>query len=228
MEERTGVELGVHMTAQLQGPLAAFDAAPPPPLPHAPAMAHYVLESPWLLSIAMIALAVIGATLLSTRGRPRSSRIAAVAGVTAAVVMISLAGVIETPREVMARRAQQLISSTAAGDAGAVEAMLTPDAVLYLPPSPVRHDHRAIVERVRTHFSSGGVWAVSSCRVVAIQACEDAPGRGRVQVKVAATPAGMGGTFPSWWRIDFERGSDEEWRVSGISLLSLPQGMTLQ
>ena len=216
------------MTPQLQGPLAAFDAPPPTPLPHAPAFAHYLLESPWLLSVAAIAFAVIGATLLSTRGRPRSSRLAAIAGVTAAVLMISTAGIIDTPREVMMRSAKQLISSTAAGDAQAVEAMLTPDAVLYLPPSTVRHDHAAIVQRVRTHFSKGGLWAVSACRVTDIQACEDAPGRGRVQVKVAATPAGMGGTFPSWWRIDFERGSDEEWRVSGISLLSLPPGMSLQ
>ncbi len=205
---------------------AALDAAAPPALPVPALWERYLYEQPMLLSVLVVGIGVIVGLGLQMRGKRNAAVGVLVGAVAAAGAVFGTASAVTTAREELMEHARRLIGATALGEASSVEAMLTSDAVLYLPhfSGPERVDQ--IVTRVRSDLARGGAYEVREHRIREIQATADAPQRGRVQVKVIVTLQSTGYPIPSWWRLDLERARAGEWRTSGISLLSIGGGLS--
>lgn len=201
---------------------ASLDAPAPPPLPSPPFLERYLFEFPWPAAVVLVAVAVIAGVTLTRAGRRSAGWGVMAIGAVAAAGVIGLAYWVVTDRERVSQSTRELINAVAAGDAAAVEALLTDDAVLIAPPlSADRVRKPAIVTRVGRDFAPGHVYHLREHGVTALQATMDGPTRARVQVKVRVVPEITGSPVPSWWRIDLTRGADGRWRISGIGMLSI-------
>ena len=209
-----------------QSVLEQLDAAVPPPLAQPAVFDLYLFEEPWTAVIVLLGVALVLFAVLSTRGQPRKARIAAGIGAFASTCVVGIATWIDTPREQMKALAVDLVQLVVAADGPGVRGRLTPDAVLLTRVSADGTGVDQIVERVVRDMAVGGVYAVRAHAVLEVQAAMSTPTRGIVQIKVRVTPAAMPYPVPSWWRMDFERATEQgEWKVSGIQLLSIGGGL---
>lgn len=206
-----------------QSGLAALDAAAPPALPVPNILERYVFEQPLMPALLTIAVAVIIA--IAIRHKKKAAVAVSVCGVVMGAGIFIIGNVVVTPREELLTHARNLVGATATGDAQQVESMLTSDAVLYLPhfTAPERLDR--ILSRVRGELARGGAYEVREHRLREVQAHVDSGASGRVQLKVNVTLQSSGYPIPSWWRLDLERDAENNWRTSGISLLSIGGGL---
>ena len=80
------------MTPTMNAPPSGFgaiDAAPPPPLPAGPWLEHRILEAPWPLAVAFMAVALILATWARSSSKPRLGILGAGACLTTAAAIIA-------------------------------------------------------------------------------------------------------------------------------------------
>lgn len=198
---------------------APWAIADPPPLAPGPIVERLTLESPAPL-IACLGVAALAVWLASREPARKKGRMAAGLLVVAAVGVGVLASLVETTPELLSRRSRELVAMVAAADADGLSGRLEPNVVLITFEREGAQPLDEIVQRVASEFARGGRLELKDYGVLEVQASNETPRRGRVQIKVRATLAsGIPGV--SWWRLDFHLGDDGEWRVSGIQPLAI-------
>ncbi|MCE7973317.1 MAG: hypothetical protein DYG92_03180 [Leptolyngbya sp. PLA1] len=199
--------------------IAPWTIQDPPPLPPSPLMERLTLESPAPL-IACLGVVALAFWLASREPARRKGRVVAGILLLVALGVGVLSSLVETTPERLGRHSREVVAAVAAGDADALARRLDPEVVLLTFEREGAEPLEAILRRVATEFAKGGRLELKDYGVLEVQAVGETPRRGRVQIKVRATLAsGVPGV--SWWRLDYHRGDDGEWRVSGIQPLAI-------
>ncbi len=208
---------------QLGGPTS------PTKLPGPPVLEHLLLESPFLLTAALVVLGVAAAVALVRRARIRDAVVVLASCIAAGAGVQILAWKTVTNREVISGRSVELVEAVATLDYAGIERLLAPDARLFadipIPELPIPAaglDVDDILSRVRT--TVGGMYRVREHRVVEIDAAMIGDRLGRTQLRVRVVPEATGFPQGSWWRLDWREEPDGSWRVIRIAPLSIGQG----
>lgn len=201
-------------------PSAPWDLPDPPPLPPTSLVRWALFESPWALSVVLVALGLFLWMFFRSRAQTRRSW-AALGLVVLAAAVVLMALLVDTPREQMRRTALELVRAVAAADAPGVSSRLTDDCRLYYFEAPDGLDLAPLLDRVRSDFAPGGKYRLKDYGVLESDACEELEARGRAQIKVRVVPEATGAPVISWWRLDFRRDAPGRWRVSGIQPLAI-------
>lgn len=201
--------------------LAQFDfdaGASVAPLPSAPFLERFVLENPWPAVILLGLLAIAVFVVLNTRAKVRQ-------GLIAAGVMMALAGgcylasvLVTTPREQMKRATRELVGATARVDLIELDRLLADDLSVRVTGLARSAGKSETMDAVENRL--GRQYRVKEHAILETQATLDGPRLGRTQVRVRV--GSEYGVLPSWWRVDWELGPDEEWRARRIEALWIP------
>ena len=196
-------------------PLNPLRVDAPPDLPPPPFFDRYVLESPWLVGVVLVALAVVAA--YGARGKKWSLPVAGgLAALGAAVIAAGM--LVTTPREQVQADARELVAAVAAADAGRTGALLHPDVrMVYFLSGPDGIGRDEILNLVRNEL--GGRYRVSEAIVREVQVQLLSPASARAQLRVTVTSASGIPNLP-FWRIDW-RLQGGQWRAVGIQPLAI-------
>ncbi|MEM1330433.1 MAG: hypothetical protein AAGG07_07725 [Planctomycetota bacterium] len=190
--------------------------ARPPELPGPPMWEWLLLESPLIPAVSLVGAGFIALIALTRVGKGKHGLGALCGGVVLGVACYLIGTIVETDRETLRFRTQELVRAVGASEPDAAAPMLG-DRVLYRGwPSPREWDRQGILDNITPWMTSAGI---SGGEVVEVEASLDGPNVARVQTRVRASGAGR---YPlSWWRLDYTR-RDGEWRVTGIEPLIIP------
>lgn len=186
-----------------------------PPLPSAPLLERWILEDAWAPGTVLALGAALAAFILLRRQEP--ARALLVSGIlAAAAAAVLLAGwLVETGRETMIRETHDMVFAVAGADRARLTALLDPDAQLVSSPAGEADGRDAIIAKVDGYAQVRGM--VTEHAVLEVQASQDGPQTGRVQVLVRVWAGGV--PVFSWWRLDFRRSSDNLWTCRRIEEL---------
>lgn len=199
----------------------------PTPLPKGPAWERLLFESPWMLPLLLVVVAVVAQRVFSSRKQPKVSWLACAALFALALASWIVASIVETPREALRRLTAELVEATAKADTRVLRPMLAADVQARDPRSVLRGqfsvaaDRDVLLENVDRYLN--GTWKLKTWGVREVQATLDGPRVGRSQVRVTTTPENFPLPAGSWWRIDWRRGPGEAdpWQAFAIEPLSL-------
>lgn len=197
-----------------QSGFGLIDPPAPPPLPRPPFFEHYLFENPWPL---VVLLAVAGAVcFLRLRGTGKNTGALVAAGclLVCALGAWLLAGSVETGREAIARKTEELVAGAARADVSALDALLSEDLSLFRPGGGESLGKAETLERVRRDL--GGFYKIGNWAVLDVQSMTDSPRTGVTQARVRVTLEAAGFPNISWWKIDWRKGPDGEWRAVTI------------
>lgn len=193
-----------------------------PSLPAPPALEHYLLENPWPLVIVLVVAALVAAALLNRRARGRQALLAAGGLLIVAGAVIAAAALVTTTRETLIQRTRELVDATAKADIAALQDMLASDVELRTFFFDRGRPRGELLDDVRRYM--GQEYPVQSHREDSAQATIDGRNAARTQVHVVVrarevtmydVPVG------SWWRIEWRKDDDGQWRVRGLECLQL-------
>lgn len=193
----------------------------PPPsapvnFPATPLLEAYLLQSPWLLMAALVALGVGLLAVFNARGR-------AAWGLAAAGIALALAGaafvvseLVETTSERLQAQTRTLIDAAARGDGEAVAGMLEAGAHVEAGAWSQAQGREAIRELVSTRVKAYDLrsWSVSGLRGTI-----DGEAGGRTLVRVSVEPEATRLPYASWWMFTWRRDEQGAWKVRSIRLL---------
>lgn len=201
--------------------LAQFDfdaGGKVPPLPNAPFFERFVLENPWpaVMLLAMLGIALLA--ILNARARLK-------AGLMVGGALFALAGscylasvLVTTPREHMKRATRELVGAAARVNLGELDRLLSDELTVRVTRLSRSAGKRDTMEAVEAML--GNQYRVREHTILETQATLDGARLGRTQVRVRVTSDY--GPLPSWWRVDWELGSDGRWRARRIEALWIP------
>lgn len=193
----------------------------PPPLPAPPLLERLAFEQPWPVTLALLAAGLGAYLVLNARGRPgRGGAIAGLLAILAGAHVIT-AVLIRTARERMIDVASRLVDRVATGDADGVALILLDDARLEATRYFAQLDRDQILARVSAQFGTGGGYQAHEHDIVEITASRDGSGVGRVLLKVRVVPEASRVPVFSWWQLDTRAEQPDQWRVRGITLISV-------
>lgn len=191
-------------------------------LPEPPALERYLFEQP-LLPVAL--LAFIGLVLLFwLRSRDQTQRGVVVGGglVLLAGAWFAMATLVRTPREQLGDATRELVGAVATNDQAMLAQRLDDTVKLIFFEAPTGMAKPDILRRVDELFRSGSTYALSDWRILAVQRHAQDDGRsGQVQVKVWVRAASFNFPNNSWWRLDFRKDDQGQWRATGIMPLAI-------
>ncbi len=191
-----------------------FTIPSPQSLP-GPAMWEWaLLEHGWAPALAIALLGVVLGARVSGR---RRSLVMGLAGLLALGCLV-LDRAVETGREAMRATTRRLVAGVTAGNPDLVRGDLDPQVRLYSYLHRQGADLDQILDQVGTKLHAGE-WAVRDASILELQAAQDGPDVGRVQVKVRVTAEAAGVPVFSWWALDFRL--DGSWRAVRIEPLSI-------
>lgn len=200
----------VLLLAQLGNPLGGVA---PAALPSGPLWERLLLEQPWPL-VAILGFAGIVAWAMLSRVTPARRLGFAAIGPLLGVAVWTLAYFVHTDRERMRETSLALIGAAARADTATLSTILADDFAFYPPSGGAGLGKERVLALVRSEL--GGAWKIEAWTALELQASLDAhtpPGiqRGQTQAHVRATLEGFL-TF-SWWKFDWERGADGQWKL---------------
>jgi ketosteroid isomerase-like protein len=180
---------------------------------------YYLLESPWLIAVGLVAIGAVLRLIARQQGRTRLAATWWVA-LAAAAAVVMLSRVVETPREQIMRHTRHLISLTEPIDADAVVSYLMPDAMIVGPGGESWMDvdqMRDVLETVAKRFP------IDSQAIRRLDA-ENRGGEGLVLLDLRTTlSTGMGAQMPvpTRWLVTWRRSADGDWLVHRIKWLEM-------
>lgn len=193
-----------------------------PTLPRPPLLAHYVLEQPWPLVATLVVGGCLAAWLLNQRARARLG-LAVGAGLVLLGAAVAIVGsAVTTTRETLIARTVDLIAATARADTAALNSILARDVSLRFYTTSRRYSRDELLGLVRRY--PGEQYPVESHRQESLSASVDGPNAARTQVRAIthSTSATIYNVpVGSWWRVEWRREADGEWRVSGLECLQI-------
>lgn len=204
-----------------QGGVSNFLNLPePPPLPEASLLERYLFEQPIPLTLLFVVAGGICWTVLNSRARLKQAWRAlwCCLGLGALVVVVSF--LVTTSREKVMEATASLVRAVSRADATATGSLLASDARLYFTEGGIGVERDVIIARVGKDFAQGGMYHLQDCSILERRAGVIGSGLAVCQVRVRSTPSVSGGPIFSWWRVDYEQGTDGVWRVKGIMMLS--------
>lgn len=182
---------------------------PPPPL-----LTHWLLESPWLVCIALLTVAVA----LWLVGWRRAQRRPVIAGAIAAVlagIVLLIAALVETDRERMARRTRELVRAAVTPvNLDTFRETLSENASFF------GRDREQIVSTLER---SAGRWRVRQAYITRLETHQDDESHGQTYFSVI-TPLDTsfgGGSAQTRWLLSWTKEPDGQWRVTRIKWLTL-------
>ena len=186
-----------------------------PPLPPGSAFDRYILEDTWALA-TILALAALVAVFVNLK-RQRPARALAIGLPLAALcAAVLVAGwLVETPREAVTRRTQDMVFAVAQHDTPRLTALLSPTAELVSSPRGAAQGRDEILAIADAYSQVRG--DVENHAVLEVQASQDGPRSARSQVLVRVWA--MGAPVFSWWKLDFQRVPDGSWLCTRIEEL---------
>jgi len=188
------------------------------PLPEPGLVERLLFEGSTMLWVGLAVAGVVALVGLATRGQLKAG--AGAFGVLAALALAAFVVpmLVETDREVVLGRVDELIDVTAAADADALGPMLDEGVRLSISGFAVEMPRDRILSLVRAQL--GGPYRIREHRVLERQAVLDGPNSARTQVSVRVDGEGYG-RVGSWWAINWvDRG--DGWRVVSIEALYIP------
>lgn len=180
---------------------------------------HLLLESPWMLVIALAAAGLIVRYVGRQRGQPALARISWGLVLLAGSVL-ALAYLVTTPREALIRRTGELLRATAPLDLPAVTAMLDPAAVLVGPGGETWLERPQIERELESADQRFGL-ASHTLRYIQAQARDQ---QGIVEIDLRTTlREGLGPQAPigSRWLLSWQRDARGEWKLHRLQWLEL-------
>lgn len=201
--------------------LAQFDLDPGAavtPLPSPPFFERFVLENPWPAVILLALVGIAALAIFNARAKLKSGL--AVGGVLFALAGgCFLAGVlVTTPREKLKQATRELVGATARVDRVELDRLLSDDLSVRVTRLSRSSGKRETMDAVETLL--GRQYRVKEHSILEMQATLDGPRLGRTQVCVRI--GSDYGLLPSWWRVDWELGSEGVWRARRIEALWIP------
>lgn len=193
-----------------------LDIPSPPPLPSPPLFTHYTLENPWPVCAVLLLAAAVVFSVFHQRAEMRRGMLVAVPLGVSAVIVGLLAHFITTPREGIARAARTLVKSVAECDTAALDASLDDPCTLYYYQAPSGLPREGIAGAVTTAFAKGAPYRLAGWQIESLQVRATGPTSGQAQIKVLARPEQWNLPHLSWWRVDYRKGADAEWRATAI------------
>lgn len=204
--------------AQATPPWAVRD---PDPLPGPGLFDRWILESPGGLVLGGVIVVI--ALIIAGRRAVWGNRALVVGGVIAALgaAVIAVSMLIETDREVIARRTEEITAAVVNADRGEMNRLLGANLQVTYFGAPQGLNKQETIERVTTLHTTG-ILAGVKAGVAEVQASADNQRFGRSQVKVSAAGDITGG-YPtlSWWKLEWEK-VDGEWKVIAVEPISIP------
>lgn len=193
-----------------------LDIPSPPPLPSPPLLTHYTVENPWPVCAVLVLATVVAFSVFHQRGDVRRGVLVALPLAVCAVGVAVLARVITTPREAIARAARTLVKSVAECDTTVLESSLDDTCTLYYYQVPSGLPREGIADAVSTTFAKGAPYRLAGWQIESLQVRTTGPTSGQAQIKVLARPEQWNLPHLSWWRVDYRKGADAQWRASAI------------
>lgn len=189
-----------------------LDQVSPPDWPEPSLFQSYVLESPWALAVALLALAV---GLFVAGGRRDQARLqwSSLVPLLAAVGVLAVSYAVETDRERIAGQTRALAEAVADPfDAEAMRSRLTEDVYL------LGLGGRDVLMRVAERASERV--RIRRYSVMDLRVHVQGARSGRSYIAVWADTEGgqryPGGWFRTQWLLNWRKEADGEWRLSGV------------
>lgn len=189
-----------------------------PPLPPAPAMERLLLANPWPAVIVLILLAIAAFVILNARGRLRQGSIAAGILLVLAGLAFGIATLVQTDHENLKAQTRALVSAVVEVNRSEMENLLDEDLTMRATRLPANADKQQVIDTVESVL--GNQYRASDHDILELQAAIFGPRVASTQVRVRV--ASEFGAIPSWWRIDWKRGDDGQWRATRIEALWIP------
>lgn len=189
------------------------------PLPSPPLLERFLFEQPLLPVVVLAVLAIVAAIAFARLGQRRRGLL--VAGVLAVLAggVYATAFMVTTQRERLLEQTEALIGATATLDSAALQRLLTDDArlptsgdIARVQPSVDGRDEIIDLAELRLR----GQTQISDWRIRDRQATIDGPNVARTLIRVGVDGDTFSRTHYSWWRLDWEKGADGQWRCYTI------------
>lgn len=196
--------------------LSAFLAAAPPSLPAPPALEHWLLERPLVVGPGAFAVGFAAFLVLNRRNQAKQGLLLGGGLMLAGVALLALGMLVETTRERLIRHSRELVDAVVAGDAAAVDSLLSPDLVLSAGAVPIRSKPLAMraVEAFQREVR------VTEHGVSAAQAMVTSQGASAAtQFRVRAVS--NFGPGVAWARLSWRKEPDSSWRIHLIEILRI-------
>lgn len=188
------------------------------PLPKPPALEHYLYENPWPPAGLLLLLAIAAFWVLNRSGKPKAGVGAGSVGLLGAVVLVLLAGGIETTRETLADRTRALVRAVDQGDLQAADRILHDVVRSEVPFRSAELGKPILLTSIETWHDR-----IADARTPTVRAHLDGPDLARTEVLVR-TQGEYNGS--SWWRLAWraDPGPDGAlvWTVTKVTWLWLP------
>jgi hypothetical protein len=203
------------------------EAAPVPALPAGPVFERYLLESPWMVVIALLLAVVLTVIIGNRSGKFRPSAFAAAGLALLAGVIALVAELTVTTGELLRARSRELVDLVARPDVAGIRARLDSSCELTLGLTGPRLSHSAIFAGIDRF--PGGAFPIEEHAVMRESAVVDGSNIARTQLRIRVRSASTLYNVPvsSWWRIDWradpvlDPADPDSWRVVRITLLQV-------
>ena len=196
-----------------------------PQLPDPPALAYYIFENPWLLTIGLGICGLVAMLVLRRRGQWREGRTLFICAAVLAALVMGLGLGVTTQRETLRARTRELVDLAAAAKTTDLRALLTEQARI-----GVFSNHflgvrgrEEVLKEVQTNL--GDTYPLESHEIGPVQAVIDGPNVARTQVRVWVKPQKdqqlYGVATGAWFRIDWKRVEHGPWKVVAITIMQI-------
>ncbi|MFI4898868.1 MAG: hypothetical protein ACIARR_13720, partial [Phycisphaerales bacterium JB059] len=175
------------------------------PLPQPSAPVRFALETPFPVIGVLLILGLGAVLVLNARAKLRTGLLVLCVAALLAGALGLLAGLVETPREVLQARTRELVGALAELDEPAMRTVLHRDVAVQVRGARAFEGRDAVIRGAQTRLS-GGV-SIDSYAIPEVQAVIDGENAARTQARVRH--AGPSVPPASWWRIDWYRASPE-------------------
>lgn len=192
----------------------AFQMAPPR-LPGPPQATHWLLERPLTVGVALAALGALLFFVFARRTQVKQGAIAGGGVLALGVAMFVLGTVVTTDRERLIRGTEGFVRAVEEGDRDQAAALLSDRLTVRMGDTGSGLDRDWVLGAVELvgagmefeRFGLGGM-----------QATIDREGVGYTQFRVSTREARAGQSI-SWWKMEWRRDRDGEWRAYDLELL---------
>ncbi len=196
-----------------------------PRLPDPPALAYYIFENPWPLTIGLGVCGLVAMLVLRRHGQWREGKTIFACAAVLATLVVGLGYGVTTPRETLRARTRELIDLAAAVKATELRELLTEQARVGVFSSHFGgvRGREEVLKAVQTYL--GDSHPLESHEIGPVQAVVDGPNVARTQVRVWVKPQKdqqlYGVATGAWFRLDWKREEQGPWRVVAITIMQI-------
>lgn len=196
-----------------------------PRLPDPPAVAYYVFENPWPLTIGLSVCGLVAMLVLRHRGQWREGRTVFACAAALAALVVGLGYGVTTQRETLRARTRELVDLTAAVKTTDLREFLTEQARVGVFSTHVGgvRGREEVLKAVQTHL--GDTFSLESHEIGPVQAVVDGPNVARTQVRVWAKPQKDKQLYDvatgAWFRMDWKRDDQGPWKVVAVTIMQM-------